>query len=245
MKAFRIIRNYLCYCGIEKDEYNALKKDAYVSNFDVWRVLHMVMVVLFCGLYISSLFSPMMAVNRVFYMAAFLYFAAAVCAFFILKKDSVTAQLVIYLSISMLFVFSCLITQNKPDIPATTFIVLLLIYLLPGKCWTDSEGVVLAMPLQGQRTIPYSDITSTYISLRCGAKSNNYTEKRQLIHTMHIVAKGEDINFSTTSGHIGSPMMLADEYARAAARAESPFAEIVNTVKIHCGSNPGFDDIDW
>ena len=127
MKAFRIIRNYLCYCGIEKDEYNALKKDAYVSNFDVWRVLHMVMVVLFCGLYISSLFSPMMAVNRVFYMAAFLYFAAAVCAFFILKKDSVTAQLVIYLSISMLFVFSCLITQNKPDIPATTFIVLLLI----------------------------------------------------------------------------------------------------------------------
>ena len=125
------------------------------------------------------------------------------------------------------------------------FIVLLLIYLLPGKCWTDSEGVVLAMPLQGQRTIPYSDITSAYISLKCGAKSNNYTEKRQLIHTMHIVAKGEDINFSTTSGHIGSPMMLADEYARAAARAESPFAEIVNTVKIHCGSNPGFDDIDW
>lgn len=40
-------------------------------------------------------------------------------------------------------------------------------------------------------------------------------------------------------------LLLAGEYARAAAVAESPFAEIVNTVKIQCRSNPEFDDIDW
>ena len=125
------------------------------------------------------------------------------------------------------------------------FAMFVLIYLLPGKCWTDSEGVVLAMPFQGQRTIPYKDITGAYISLRPGVKPNNYLEKRQLIHTMHIVTKTKDIQFSTTSGTIGSPMLLAEEYARAAAVAESPFAEIVNTVKIQCRSNPEFDDIDW
>ena len=35
MKTLRIIRNYLCYCGVEKDEYKELKKYAYVSNFEV------------------------------------------------------------------------------------------------------------------------------------------------------------------------------------------------------------------
>ena len=44
-----------------------------------------------------------------------------------LKKDSLIAQLLIYLSISFLFLFGVFITRNKPDIPATTFIVLLLI----------------------------------------------------------------------------------------------------------------------
>ena len=47
--------------------------------------------------------------------------------FFILKKDAIITQLFIYLSISALFVFGALITQNKPTVPATMFIVLLLV----------------------------------------------------------------------------------------------------------------------
>ena len=34
VKALHVIRNYILYCGIEKDAYNAIKKDAYVSNFN-------------------------------------------------------------------------------------------------------------------------------------------------------------------------------------------------------------------
>ena len=124
-------------------------------------------------------------------------------------------------------------------------IMFVLIYLIRGKCWTDSEGVILDMPLQARRTIPYGDITSAYISLKMGPKPSTVSEKRQLVHTMHIVTKSEDIHFTVTSGSIGSPIMLANEYARAAALAESPFAEIVNTVKAQCRSNPMFDDIDW
>ena len=127
MKVLRIIRNYVCYCGIEKEEYNALKKDAYVSNFRVWRVLHIVMAAVFGLLLFSTLFSKLMRTNQAFYLIAFLYSAGALCLFFTLRKDSLAAQLIIYLSISLLFLFAGFITENKPEMPATAFIALLLI----------------------------------------------------------------------------------------------------------------------
>ena len=128
MKILKTARNYFCYCGIEKDEYKALKKDAYVSNFNVWRILLCLMTATFAFLFVCSLFIPFMAINRTFYLIAFLFSAVAAGLFlFVLKRESFFAQLLIYLSISLLFVLGALITQNKPENPATTFIVLLLI----------------------------------------------------------------------------------------------------------------------
>ena len=127
MKVLRSIRNYLCYCGIEKDEYNAIKKDAYVSNFKVWRILHCLITVVFAFMFVNSLFSDLLAQNRLFYIVALIYSAVITVVFFVLKPASFVAQLLIYLSISMLFLFSALVTSNKPDIPATMFIVMLLI----------------------------------------------------------------------------------------------------------------------
>lgn len=123
----RTVRNYFCYCGIDKDEYNALKKDAYVSNFEVWRILHLLMAAVFAFLYISSLFNELMNPNNIFYLLGLIYSAIAVFYFFTAKKDSLLAQFIIYLSISVLFLFACLIAQNKPDMPAITFIAFLLI----------------------------------------------------------------------------------------------------------------------
>ena len=127
MRVLRIIRNYFFYSGIEKDEYNAVKKDAYVSNYKIWRVLHVLMVAAFAFLYLSSLVNDLLESNRIFYLFALAYSVIASVLLFVMKKDSLIAQLLIYLSISLLFVFGCLITQNKPEIPATTLIALLLI----------------------------------------------------------------------------------------------------------------------
>ena len=127
MKCLKKLRNYICYCGIEKDEYHAIKKDAYVSNFMVWRLLHILAATTFLFLFIASLFSPLMKANRIDYLIGLSYSVILTALFFVLKKDSIVAQLLIYLSISMLFLFACLITVNKPDLPATTFCVLLLI----------------------------------------------------------------------------------------------------------------------
>ena len=62
-----------------------------------------------------------------FYFIGFLYSFVAICLFFILKQDSLIAQLIIYLSMSFMFLFGALLTLNKPDYTATTFIALLLV----------------------------------------------------------------------------------------------------------------------
>ena len=127
MKLLRKIRNYLCYCGIEKDEYNAIKKNAYISNFEVWRLLHIVMDLMFGALFVYSLVSQLARSNMVFYLATFCYSALATVMFFVLKKESIIAQFLIYLSIIMLLLFGCFVTSNKPSIPGTTFMVFLII----------------------------------------------------------------------------------------------------------------------
>ena len=123
----RTIRNYYFYCGIEKDAYNEVKKDAYVSNFEVWKILHFLMAAAFGLIYVISLFSTLIEANRTFYLAGFLYSAFAIYLFFKLRKDSLTGQLLIYLSMSLLFLFGGFISQNKPDSNAVTFIVFLLV----------------------------------------------------------------------------------------------------------------------
>lgn len=127
MISLRKLCNYFFYCGLERDEYNAVKKDAYVSNFVIWRSLHVFITVIFGLLFAASLFNIPLKVNRVFYLVSFIYSAIASLFFFFLKKDSIIPQFLIYLSISLLFLLGCFITKNNPSDPATTFIALLLI----------------------------------------------------------------------------------------------------------------------
>lgn len=127
MKILRTIGRYFCYCGVEKDEYNTIKKDAYVSNFEVWRILHILMDIAFGALFISSLLNEFMGINKYFYLGALIYSLLATILFFVLKKDSLIGQFLIYLSISVLFLFACFITSNKLNVPAITFIAFLLI----------------------------------------------------------------------------------------------------------------------
>ncbi|MBP5551322.1 MAG: GGDEF domain-containing protein [Bacilli bacterium] len=127
-KILTTLKNYLCYCGIDKDEYNSLKKEAYVTNFQVWKVLHILMVLAFGGLFINSLFVDSLKANTIFYLIAFIYsIVSAVLFLFILKKDSLIAQFYIYLSIVVLFVEGALVATHRPDDLAVTFMVLLII----------------------------------------------------------------------------------------------------------------------
>jgi diguanylate cyclase (GGDEF)-like protein len=127
MNLLKKLRNYICYCGIEKEEYNKVKKDAYASNYDIWKILHYLMIVVFGFLFVVSLFTDLIEMNRMYYFLLLLYSVFAVVIFHFLDKREMPAQFVIYASIIALLLFGCMITQNKPDKPATTFLVLLII----------------------------------------------------------------------------------------------------------------------
>ena len=128
MKILRKIRNYFCYCGLEKHEYNDVRKSAYISNFVIWRVLHLMMTAIFLILTISSFANDLMGLNKWFYLGAFIYSLIVTVVFFLYKKkDALWPQFIIYLSISALFIFGCFISSNKPNLPATTFMAFLVI----------------------------------------------------------------------------------------------------------------------
>ena len=127
MKILRIIRNYFCYCGIEKDEYNSLKKELYVSNFVIWRTIHFIILAVFTVLFPLSTFIPFLKPLFPIYLSGFIYACAMIGLFFVLKKDSLAAQLLIYLTISMLLLYTAFITAKSPTLPAASFIVMILI----------------------------------------------------------------------------------------------------------------------
>ena len=90
MNVLKKLRNYLFYCGIEKEEYNAVKEDVYTSNFVIWRVHHCMMSALFGFLFIYSLFADLFKSNTYFYLGIFLYSLTNTVVFFTLKKSDAT-----------------------------------------------------------------------------------------------------------------------------------------------------------
>ena len=127
MSFLKTLRNYFFYCGIDREEYQAIKTEAYVSNFIIWRSLHFLMGATLLALYIVSLFSDILKQNSLLYLIGAIYSVAVIILFFILKKDSIIAQFIIYISISLLFILGGFISLHQPGVPATTFIVFLLI----------------------------------------------------------------------------------------------------------------------
>jgi hypothetical protein len=126
-------------------------------------------------------------------------------------------------------------------------VMILAVVLIFGSCHTDDSGFVVNMPFQGSTIIPYGNITDAYITLAMGAKPSNYSEKRELIHTLHIVTKGGEYSYKlkSPSGYIDSPMAFAMELPRAAALAQSPFAEIVSIVRERSGCGSVNDHLYW
>ena len=127
MSFLKKLRDYFFYCGIDGKEYKAIKKEAYVSNFVIWRSLHFLIAATFIALYVIALLSNVVRQNAIIYLVGAGYSVLVIILFFILKKDSLIAQFIIYISISLLFLLGGLISLNNPNVPATTFIVFLLI----------------------------------------------------------------------------------------------------------------------
>lgn len=124
------LRNLFCYCGMTRDEYNAVKKEAYISNFTVWKYLHALMAF---GFFLMGtlhfIFDARLNVVAI-YAIAFLYSLFACFLFFsVFKKDSLGAQLTIYLSMAVIMLIFLLLKIRRNASASVGFIAMLV--LLP------------------------------------------------------------------------------------------------------------------
>lgn len=128
MKNFLIkLRDLACYCGLSKEEYRSIKKEAYISNFQVWKHLH---VLLFLGYAVMTLtFSIQDGGSPYAYvqLGMMTYLAVVSILFYsaFRKPDALFPQFVIYLTMVLLLLAATLISVLEPGARSVTFIVLL------------------------------------------------------------------------------------------------------------------------
>ena len=128
-KLLHKIKNAFCYCGLEKTDYNKIKRQAYVANFKMWRWLHVIGLILSIGLYISSYAGNFISVSRTYALVLMLYFLVCVILFsHVFREDSLVAQFVIYLSMILILLYGYFQALGRPTLPATNFEVILIVF---------------------------------------------------------------------------------------------------------------------
>ena len=83
MSFLKKLRDYFFYCGIDGKEYKAIKKEAYVSNFVIWRSLHFLIAATFIALYVIALLSNVVRQNAIIYLVGAGYSVLVIILFFI------------------------------------------------------------------------------------------------------------------------------------------------------------------
>ena len=125
-KAFKRLCNLLLYCGFTKEEYKIVKKDAYISNFNAWKYLHVFMAIIFAALLGISLLNGNAIVNVAVRGGLLVYsLVCVVLMFCIIPSDSVRGQLLIYVTMIILLALGVWTGLRRPEMMAVTFEVLL------------------------------------------------------------------------------------------------------------------------
>lgn len=129
---FAKVRDIFCYCGLSKDEYRLIKREAYGSNYDVWKYLHPLFFVGYLFILAVSVFNGGATGEGALFIEIIMtaYLAAASLLFlFVLKKNSVITQLAIYFTMILMLGAAIAINAIEPNEIVISFVVLLV--LLP------------------------------------------------------------------------------------------------------------------
>ena len=122
------IRDQFCYCGVSKTEYRSVRTDAFISNFVVWKYLHILLIIAF-----GVMGTLAVAFNETIFDILSRYIMCGYCIMVsllfkkVFKAESIAAQRIIYLTIVMMFFFGLLSGLEFPDNSAVLFMVLLVV----------------------------------------------------------------------------------------------------------------------
>lgn len=113
-------------CGLTREEYRSVKKDAYTSYFHVWKHLQILLMIGFAVLSVSFAIREGLTPVSLFRIAVTAYFALASIFFhYFCREDSLSGQLIVYISMIVLLLFALSVSLLHPETLAVTFIVLL------------------------------------------------------------------------------------------------------------------------
>lgn len=120
------LRNLVCYCGLTKEEYSSVKRDAYVSNYRVWKIIHVLMVLTYATLFLLSFLHTGMSFATYIRLVMFFYSVLATLIFFFqMREDGIAAQFLIYVSMVFLLMGSFFISLDNPMVPGVAFVTML------------------------------------------------------------------------------------------------------------------------
>lgn len=121
-------RNFFCYCGLSRDEYHLVRKDAYVSNFNVWKYMHLLIVVAYSVMAVFSARNQLTGCAMI-EIVVILYAAFMSFLFFrVLKPESLSAQLLIYLTMIIMMISTMIIRLYLPGEESVAFVVMLVLF---------------------------------------------------------------------------------------------------------------------
>lgn len=121
------IRDIFCYCGLTRDEYESVKKEAYISNFNVWKYLHALMILGYAIMTgFSALYGGLAQITLIWLRMLSYSIIAGTCFFTVLQRDSLIAQLIIYLSMILLMLSSIMCSVYQPEM-IVSFVVMLVL----------------------------------------------------------------------------------------------------------------------
>lgn len=122
--------SYFLYCGLTKEQYKGVKKEAYKTNFRVWKIVHFILLglslILLC-MELPNADKNVVNYDIMSYGAMAIYCLIVSFLFwFVFKEDSLIAQFVIYLSIIVALLLALLLNYDHKDMQAVTFVVMLI-----------------------------------------------------------------------------------------------------------------------
>lgn len=122
------LRNLFCYCGLTKEEFKTIRHKAYVSDFEIWKRMNLIILLIFASM-IYSHHHVTFGRNVGWVYWAMTGYALVVSILFFkgLKKDSPFAHRLIYVTMSLLMLGSMMLSFGKPNMMAVSFIAMIVL----------------------------------------------------------------------------------------------------------------------
>lgn len=167
--------NYFVRGGITEQEYKEIEEEILESDRSSLSVASLCLVLMFTGLFLGSLFSEMMASNRVAYGVTGLGFLVVALLCRVIKKRGKWLIILLwYVALSIIFSYAIILnTVIRNDISATTFCLIMIVapLLIIDKPWRVFCYFLLVIgcfiPVDFQQKSNYLAFTDTVNALCC------------------------------------------------------------------------------